>query len=553
MAEPLRITITDAPVAITKRERTPEGFLQATAALTRAGVQRYSSEELGLPGPSREVGIYRPTDTVFADETRASARMKPVTVGHPAVDVTPANYRDLAVGHLGDEAFQIDDRRLGAALTLTDAEAISRVEGGNDQVSAGYYMSVLPECGTFDGQDYDYRMNGPMQINHVALVDQGRAGPSVRIFDEGANMKASDKLADVLTSVEKGHQHGVDVYDRHDGKIDFHVSYSSGPDEQGGHEHPIVRNAEGRYVLGTVAGHTHTIDQEAIARAVLALAAKTHDSKGGPDMDETKLKQMIADAVTAAMKGVDDANSADPVAIADAVAKAVAPAVTGAIKAADEARQTANKAADDKSATGEGLGPLLRNLRDRAKLTNDDLAAAAGISASAVASVMDGTIPQPPIEHLRGMADKLNVPTSRLVRAAEQSGGSRYGDAAFDTALQQDVRRAADDRARLIVDCTPLLGHDIDLHALSDRQILEAALKDSVPDSAARSDDYLRGVLDYALKSRDKAMERARTTAAQPGSRVAHNPMQARDQAYRNFIDGYNQPPDEQKPEGRVN
>lgn len=547
MAEPIQITVTDAPVAIAKRERTPEGFLRATAALTRVGVQRYSSEELGLPGPSREVGVYRSAETVFADDTKSSAAMKPITVGHPDEDVSPDNYRDLAVGHLGDETFATG-ARLAAPITLTDADAIARIESGKDQVSAGYYMSIVPEHGTFDGQTYEYRVDGAMRINHLALVDKGRAGPTVRVFDE-QKTKTTDMLIDALTSEESGHQHGVSVYRCNDGRIDIHVSRVAGSGDAYGHTHPIARNADGEYVLGAVNDHTHVIDNEAIGRAVLALANKViGDSKGGPDMDETKLKQLIADAVADAMKGkTDDAGPVDPIAIANAVAKAVAPAVTDAIKAADEART-----ADDKTIAGEGLGPLLRNLRDRARLTNDDLASAAGIGASAVASIMDGTIPQPPIEHLRGMAGKLNVPVSRLVRAAERDGAERYGDAAFDDALQQDVRSAADDRARLIVQCTPLLGWDIDLHAMTDRQILEAAVKDSVPDANRRSDDYLRGVLDYALKARDAALERAKTTGAQPGSRVAHNPMQARDQAYRDFIAGYTEPPAEPQ-QGRVN
>ena len=318
-------------MAIARRERTPEGFLRATAALTRTGVQRYSSEELGLPGPSREVGIYRPPETVFSDDTKASARMKPVTVGHPAHDVTPANYRNLAVGHLGDEPFAIDDRRLGASLTLTDADTIAQVEQGKDQISAGYYMNVLPERGTFDGLDYDYRVDGPMRINHVALVDRGRAGPSVRIFD------------------------------------------------------------------------------------------------GDKPMDEAKIKQLIADAISKATVKTDGgpAKAIDPAAIADAVAQALAPAVAEAIQTADQARAEAEKkAADEKAAK-----------------------------------------------------DKANA----------------------------DMRQAADRRARLIVDCLPLLGKDARPHEMTDRQILEAALGDSVPDAKDRSDDYLGGVLDVMLSSRNEA------------------------------------------------
>ncbi len=350
------VTITDAPIALQARERTPEGFLRATAALTSAGVQQYGSDELGLPGLDRRVEVYRPADTVFDAETKTSARMKPVTLGHPTDFVTPCNYRELAVGHLGDEPFAIDAHRLGASLTLTDAEAIAVVEGGQDQVSAGYTMNVLPATGTHEGQAYEYRVEGPMQINHVALVPKGRAGSNVRILDQE----------------EK-------------------------------------------------------------------------------EVDEARIKQIITEAL-AAQNSEDATKPPDPAAIADAVAKAVAPAVTTAIKAADEARALAEqKAADEKQA------------KDKA---------------------------------------------------------------------EADMRRAADERAHLIVSCAPLLARDAKPHSMTDREILEAALGDSVPDASDRSDDYLKGVLAVTLQGRDEATAR-RATQSPDG--MAHNSMQAHDKARASY------------------
>ena len=344
MSDELTLTIRDAPISIERRERTPEGFLRATAALTRAGVQRYDSTELNLPGPSRAVGVYRPVETVFDEDTKASARMKPVTLGHPSQDVTPVNYRQMAVGHLGDSAFPIDSERLGAYLTLTDAQAIEKVERGQDQVSAGYTMSLRPERGVHDGQEYEYRVEGPMQVNHLAIVDKGRAGDSVRVLDKESAM------------------------------------------------------------------------------------------------DEQTIRQIVSEALNAHQ---DDAKPADSAAIADAVARAVAPAVVEAVRAADEGRVEAEKKAADEA-------------------------------------------------------------------QAKQKA-------------EVDMQQRATDRARLIVDCAPLLGGS-DLHSMTDRQILEAAVKDSVPDATVRSDDYLRGVLATTLRGRDEASVQ-RAMQSQDG--VSHNPMQA--------------------------
>ena len=83
MSQPLTAYLTDAPVSLISRQRTPEGFLRATAAVMRTGIQQYETAELGLPGPNRVVGVFRGAESVFADETRDSLKGKPVTMGHP--------------------------------------------------------------------------------------------------------------------------------------------------------------------------------------------------------------------------------------------------------------------------------------------------------------------------------------------------------------------------------------------------------------------------------------------------------------------------------------
>ena len=96
--------------------------------------------------------------------------------------------------------------------------------------------------------------------------------------------KGMGDLADLLTSEEEGHQHGIGV-SRCDGEIAYYVSYASGPDDEAGHSHPLARSDSG-YVLGIVAGHTHAIDQESMSRAVLALMTKANVGKGEETMTD---------------------------------------------------------------------------------------------------------------------------------------------------------------------------------------------------------------------------------------------------------------------------
>ena len=92
--------------------------------------------------------------------------------------------------------------------------------------------------------------------------------------------KGMGDLADLLTSEEEGHQHGISI-GAYEGSVEIRVMYSQGPEAEASHDHPVVRSPEGQYTLGMVAGHTHAIDQEAMSGALLALVTKT---EGGEPM-----------------------------------------------------------------------------------------------------------------------------------------------------------------------------------------------------------------------------------------------------------------------------
>lgn len=75
--------------------KTPEGFLICkNVPIARTGYQTYLESELVEDGdPSERVNVYRSPDEVFSTATLASFEGKPVTNGHPDVDVTPQNYK----------------------------------------------------------------------------------------------------------------------------------------------------------------------------------------------------------------------------------------------------------------------------------------------------------------------------------------------------------------------------------------------------------------------------------------------------------------------------
>ena len=78
---------------------------------------------------------------------------------------------------------------LQASLTITDGEAIRKIESGERmELSCSYFYKTIVEKGEFNGQPYDFIMTD-IQGNHVALVEEGRAGADVRVADSGENVK----------------------------------------------------------------------------------------------------------------------------------------------------------------------------------------------------------------------------------------------------------------------------------------------------------------------------------------------------------------------------
>ena len=181
---------------------TGNGYMVATVRAGRIGVQDYAGHEVGRPDLAT-VRVFRGEDEVFAASAMASAAHRPMTVDHPGVTVDATNWREHAVGFTGGEVAR-DGDYLRLPLMLADATAIREVGTGKRELSFGYDCALDWTPGTApDGQTYDARQTG-IRINHLAIVDKGRAGPACRIGDssnpkEGQDMNVRTVTVDGLS------------------------------------------------------------------------------------------------------------------------------------------------------------------------------------------------------------------------------------------------------------------------------------------------------------------------------------------------------------------
>lgn len=158
-----------------------DGALLADARIARTGVQVYIGREVGKPDMAA-VRVYRPGSEVFSTDTMKSAAHRPVTNDHPREMVNADTWKQVAVGQTGDEITG-EGIYLRVPLMVSDGATIKAIADGKRELSAGYTCELDWSPGkTPNGEAYD-AIQRNIRVNHVAIVDAGRAGKEVRIGD----------------------------------------------------------------------------------------------------------------------------------------------------------------------------------------------------------------------------------------------------------------------------------------------------------------------------------------------------------------------------------
>jgi hypothetical protein len=171
--------------------RTAEGFLKGRAIVTSVGVFEYANAD-----GSSQFELRLPEE-VFAYDSIESLKLKPLANDHPKEIVTPENIKKYQVGSLGDNPGSItgsfngcgcfvntDDRTDGMHLAIdmiiNDAGTIQDVLNGKQELSCGYTCDLEESEGRWCGVHYDF-IQRRIRYNHVAIVDEARAGDAARI------------------------------------------------------------------------------------------------------------------------------------------------------------------------------------------------------------------------------------------------------------------------------------------------------------------------------------------------------------------------------------
>lgn len=172
----------------------PDGRLIVDAKLTRTGVFPYRNPD----GSTRLE--YRPPSEVFDVDSLSTFQYTSVTNDHPDEMVSTENAQRVTVGTVGGNARKLDTH-VAAELVIFDAQAIADIKAGKLEISCGYEAEVEESPGVSpSGERYDC-IQSKIRINHVAIVDVGRAGPEARIRMDAA-MQIPDNKPEQVDNME---------------------------------------------------------------------------------------------------------------------------------------------------------------------------------------------------------------------------------------------------------------------------------------------------------------------------------------------------------------
>lgn len=180
---------------------TPEGYLVfKNAVIARTGFYIYKGTELLADSvlvkefeeqgvtvePSDNVNIYRSPEEVFSKRSIDSYQAKPVTDGHPSKMLDISDVAEHECGQVfnvraGTEPLEDGNLPLLGDIIVKDSGLIDKWRAGLRELSCGYNYHIL--------KSGDNLLQIDIIGNHVAFVENGRAGQYARVNDSQPTME----------------------------------------------------------------------------------------------------------------------------------------------------------------------------------------------------------------------------------------------------------------------------------------------------------------------------------------------------------------------------
>ena len=180
-----------------KRSKDSNGFLIVKDnPIAKAGVFDYLLSELKAdiePKDDKVVKVYRPFSELI--RVKDSFSNKPIKMFHHWV----GDECETADGAIGSN-ITIDEANeyLRADLIIYNPKLIEAIETNElVELSPAYTGKEIAENGRYNGETYEYKQELG-EVNHLAVVEIGRSGKDLKIYDDKSKLGAVMKFKDMF-------------------------------------------------------------------------------------------------------------------------------------------------------------------------------------------------------------------------------------------------------------------------------------------------------------------------------------------------------------------
>lgn len=150
--------------------------------ISKEGIFPYSGAQVGSPERDRIFRVYRPADELAHPDTIASFRLLPLIDDHEMLGAGFTSTDDRPIAGVIGENIRVERGTMLANLKIYSDALAEKLKAGKTELSCGYRCVYDFTPGFWNGQPYDV-VQRQIRGNHIALVDEGRMGPDVRVLD----------------------------------------------------------------------------------------------------------------------------------------------------------------------------------------------------------------------------------------------------------------------------------------------------------------------------------------------------------------------------------
>lgn len=265
---------------------TEEGYLIDIPIVTTCGIFEYKNEDGSI---RRE--LRRPED-VFAEDSLASYEGKPVVITHHSGGITKDNVAKEQIGTIISKGMR-DGNHVRAKIIIHNTDQMLRC--GLRELSLGYSLTTEDSPGVWQGKPYDC-IQHDIEINHLALVQEARAGNSARLNIDG---KDSDVEGGAAMEGNKTIQNGLSPEELEEAIALYQSHKSAEAWIDGGEKEPKTPDPQAKGI-----GTSDPKEKKPEKPSVPAADAGQANQKSLADKIRAHMKQLEEDGISADPAGV---------------------------------------------------------------------------------------------------------------------------------------------------------------------------------------------------------------------------------------------------------